>query len=950
MIALYSIMSDGNPIYMGDNVLDFNSWDPKTTLAWNANLVIEDCKSGSLTFTINKDNHSYDRIEFMRSIIEVFEYVYDDETTAPGSPSEMNVIWRGRAINMEEDIQGNRTYVCEGALAFLGDVFQNGYITGASTDSGMYSKESLCRVYLDTLLNSSGSINGEVNNEQDSPLNGCITSFGGGYNRKVDSRHQIRLGTVNVTPKMLFEHPADPENGQPKPYYSLESDTGIAESVLDRIFATLVDQNGGHLNIRHTATGMYLDYLEDFANKREDNIATYGENILDLTKSLEISKPVTAIIPMGKTAVRESVGVTAAESDSVANPVIPEVDTFGIGSEVMFTGSYHYVASISDDGYQATPGKARITNLNPSAKHPYHLVHADDTSDVYGWVNESDISGIPKEEPAPPVEPEEPSEKPSEKEEGETDSEEKRLYHIGIRNNPDGTGVYVINKELEAKYGRIEEAVDFGDVETDEELLKLADDWFKQHEFASTSFDVSILDLGRVYGTGIKPVHLLDLVHVRSTFNDIDDYFPVTKLNIDLVNPANTVVTCNKSSQEALSERMAAEVRIQKIEKNKTAINASKINEIDGEKIIREFDKKYLPYDIDNQRGYLFRTCKDPLANDVPLTVRRCLEYNINNYKSVGANVLANVPFIATKNFSNTGNGSLYSNMYDNGFRVGELDITGQKTAKKSTVGYFLNDSDIHAGTTQRMFGDGYGQGFYNQNFSVVPSADLSSGCLPARLFILPQENSDASSSFAYPILIISVNGTTYYAGSCNEPVGFGTILVDGFNPHLTIEDIDNDTVHYPLHVPTQSGTSYVNTINNCGYMINPSKTYYCNGVKYTNLYCAGIHAHVNNSTMSAIFGQCFARLENVGGTSKLWYITNIPDVVLDYSMVNTPPPGWIKDAKLTSVCWFRYGSRVFPLMPTSIRNAPTRLYLFHDGYDAYRLMQELSSFYAANR
>lgn len=63
-----------------------------------------------------------------------------------------------------------------------------------------------------------------------------------------------------------------------------------------------------------------------------------------------------------------------------------------VGSVVNFSGSRHYVSSTGDKGYGAKPGPAKITQTNPGSKHPYHLIHTDSSSNVYGWVNEGDFS------------------------------------------------------------------------------------------------------------------------------------------------------------------------------------------------------------------------------------------------------------------------------------------------------------------------------------------------------------------------------------------------------------------------------------------------------------------------------------------------------------------------------------------------------------------------------
>ena len=67
--------------------------------------------------------------------------------------------------------------------------------------------------------------------------------------------------------------------------------------------------------------------------------------------------------------------------------------TYKVGDIVNFHGGTHYVSSYSSaKGYSARAGKAKIT-LGPDCKgngkaHPWHLIHTDSSSNVYGWVDE----------------------------------------------------------------------------------------------------------------------------------------------------------------------------------------------------------------------------------------------------------------------------------------------------------------------------------------------------------------------------------------------------------------------------------------------------------------------------------------------------------------------------------------------------------------------------------
>ncbi len=64
--------------------------------------------------------------------------------------------------------------------------------------------------------------------------------------------------------------------------------------------------------------------------------------------------------------------------------------TYKQGDLVNFHGGTHYVSSYPGSvGYRASAGQARITIANGSGKaHPWHLIHADSSSNVYGWVDD----------------------------------------------------------------------------------------------------------------------------------------------------------------------------------------------------------------------------------------------------------------------------------------------------------------------------------------------------------------------------------------------------------------------------------------------------------------------------------------------------------------------------------------------------------------------------------
>lgn len=62
-----------------------------------------------------------------------------------------------------------------------------------------------------------------------------------------------------------------------------------------------------------------------------------------------------------------------------------------VGDVVSFTGTKHYTSANATSPKSCKSGTAKVTAVSAGAKHPYHLVHTDSTSTVYGWVDAGDI-------------------------------------------------------------------------------------------------------------------------------------------------------------------------------------------------------------------------------------------------------------------------------------------------------------------------------------------------------------------------------------------------------------------------------------------------------------------------------------------------------------------------------------------------------------------------------
>lgn len=67
---------------------------------------------------------------------------------------------------------------------------------------------------------------------------------------------------------------------------------------------------------------------------------------------------------------------------------------YKVGDVVQFNGGYHYVSSTASNptGGKCAAGPAKITLIAKGAKHPWHLIHTDSSTRVYGWVDDGSFS------------------------------------------------------------------------------------------------------------------------------------------------------------------------------------------------------------------------------------------------------------------------------------------------------------------------------------------------------------------------------------------------------------------------------------------------------------------------------------------------------------------------------------------------------------------------------
>ena len=125
--------------------------------------------------------------------------------------------------------------------------------------------------------------------------------------------------------------------------------------------------------------------------------------------------------------------------------------------------------------------------------------------------------------------------------------------YLDVASVNDGS-IYVENEQMVDSFGRIIKVVHWDDVATPENLLARARDWLNRVQFDDLRLEVNALDFHLADGM-VPAIHLLDRVRVVSPPHGLDDWFPVTQLDIPLDNPAQMVFTLGKSERVSLTTR-----------------------------------------------------------------------------------------------------------------------------------------------------------------------------------------------------------------------------------------------------------------------------------------------------------------------------------------------------------------------------------------------------------
>lgn len=153
--------------------------------------------------------------------------------------------WRGRYVGSSEDFNRTGIITAEGDLNYLCDSIVEPF-------------------------------------EYKGSLDGFFTLLLNAHNAKVDDGKKLKKGLVTVTDENDY----------------INRSSANYKTTADAFREQLINTHGGYLHIRHESNGDYLDYTYDYGGDNSQ-VIRFGENLIDLEKSIDASSIITCLYPVG---------------------------------------------------------------------------------------------------------------------------------------------------------------------------------------------------------------------------------------------------------------------------------------------------------------------------------------------------------------------------------------------------------------------------------------------------------------------------------------------------------------------------------------------------------------------------------------------------------------------------------------------------------------------------
>lgn len=493
-------------------------------------LTLEDNQAGSFKITLPEANQGYDFVG--RYTTELV--VYRIRRNNSGAAITETEIFRGRVIGQEEDFLHNRTFIAEGELAYLCDTRQ---------PQKKYAKTMTPRQYFEALL--------------------------AVHNSKANKSRKFVLGTVEFTEwsEVVTSQIADEDEDNEDNLYRETS----YEDTLTCISEGFEDLDNPHLMIRKSGTTRYLDILKD---SREggtwgttvipDQEVRLGSNLLDYSKNYDMSDICSVIIPLGaeiedeeKQRIGPPVSLTYQYgwvlSDQDGKPMQlgnNDQDFCIAGPKSVSPGQLYFYTGRSWNGYgmytfmNNNDEVVEWRQSNTSASEAVATDLIEERIEVPEGATKLYIGGNGKKIP---------TRLNTYLDDAHADLDQyvtvKSIVDTS-RKKKKGT-VYVKSDTLLSMYGWIEKVVEFPNLKTPQVLYNRAIKYLSEDVYENLILEVKALDMNN-FDTSLTPYSIGKSVHV-SLDNKTTLTFPISKLELNLAEPENSLITLGYHTKLAIS-------------------------------------------------------------------------------------------------------------------------------------------------------------------------------------------------------------------------------------------------------------------------------------------------------------------------------------------------------------------------------------------------------------
>lgn len=113
---------------------------------------------------------------------------------------------------------------------------------------------------------------------------------------------------------------------------------------------------------------------------------------------------------------------------------------------------------------------------------------------------------------------------------------------------------YLVNEAAKKQYGYIEKVVKWDDVTLPDNLKTKGEKYLTDYQFDTMQLELTAVDMANLEAD-YESIKLMQTVRVVSKPHGLDKYFPVTKLDIALNNPANDTFTLGLEVSESLTSK-----------------------------------------------------------------------------------------------------------------------------------------------------------------------------------------------------------------------------------------------------------------------------------------------------------------------------------------------------------------------------------------------------------